>query len=153
MGGGIAGAGAGGAGSKWGTMPPGGWTREQKQQRDDEERVRKARAADMQKRVEMEEEEIRRNPEKVSKKIVGAIQNMGMQPDRDVVDKLAAKVIAFRRHNLLKEGNDLFKDKAMTKAVRKAWKSTKTKGKQRVRRWSGPRPGGLTLRLRGLRGG
>ena len=93
----------------------------------------------MQKRVEREEEEIRRNPEKVSKKIVGAIQNMGMQPDRDVVDKLAAKAIAFRRHNSLKEGNDLFKDKAMAKAVRKAWKSTKTKGKQRVRRQVQPR--------------
>jgi hypothetical protein len=128
MGGGIAGAGAGGAGSKWGTMPPGGWTREQKQQRDDEERVRKARAADMQKRVEMEEEEIRRNPEKVSKKIVGAIQNMGMKPDRDVVENLAAKVIAFRRHNSLKEGSDLFKDKAMAKAVRKTVEEYEDKG-------------------------
>jgi hypothetical protein len=70
------------------------------QQWDDEERVRKARAAEMQKRVEMEKEEIRRNPEKVvSKEVVGTIQNMGMKPDRDVVEKLAAKVIAFRRHN------------------------------------------------------
>jgi hypothetical protein len=93
---------------------------EQQQQWDDEERVRKARAAEMQKRVEMEEEEIRRNPERASKKIVGAIQNMGVKPDRDVVDKLAAKAIAFRRHNSLKkEGNDLFKYKAMAKAVRK----------------------------------
>jgi hypothetical protein len=72
-------------------MPPGGWTREQQQQWDDEERVRKARAAEIQKRVEREEEEIRRNPEKVSKKIVGAIQNMGMKPDRDVVGKLAGQ--------------------------------------------------------------
>jgi hypothetical protein len=69
------------------------------QQWDDEERVRKARAEEVQKRVEREEEEIRRNPEKVSKRAVGAIQNMGMTPDRDVVDKLAAKVFAFRRHN------------------------------------------------------
>jgi hypothetical protein len=57
----------------------GHWTREQQQQWGNEERVRRARAAEMQKRVEMEEEEIRRNPEKVSKKIVGAIQNMGMK--------------------------------------------------------------------------
>jgi predicted transcriptional regulator len=91
----------------------------------------------MHKRVEREEEEIRRNPEKVSKKIVGAIQNMGVKPDRDVVDKLAAKVITFRRHNSLKEGNDLFNDKRQwPKQFVKRWKSTKTKGiinKQRVR--------------------
>jgi hypothetical protein len=105
---------------KWGTTPPGGWTREQQQQCDNEEQVRKAWAAEMKKRVEVEEEEIRRNLEKASKKIVGAIQNMGVKPDRDVVDKLAAKVIAFRRHNSLKGGNDLFKDKAVVaKAVRK----------------------------------
>jgi hypothetical protein len=85
----------------------------------------------MQKRVEREEEEIRRNPEKgVSKKIVGAIQNMGMKPDRDVVDKFwrPSKVIALRRHNSLKEGDDLFKDKAMAKAVRKTVEEYEDKG-------------------------
>ena len=74
----------------------------------------------MQISVDEEVEEIRRNPRAVSKKIVGAIQKMGVSPNRDVVDKLAAKAIAFRRHNSLKkEGNDLFKYKAMAKAVRK----------------------------------
>jgi hypothetical protein len=82
----------------------------------------------MQKRVEREEEEIRRNPEKVSKKIVGAIQSMGVRPDRDLVDKLAAKVIAFRRHNSLKEGNELFTDKAMAKAVREKVEEYEDKG-------------------------
>jgi hypothetical protein len=52
MGGGVAGAGAGGsAASKWGKVPAGGWTREQKQQWDDEERARKARDVEMHKRV------------------------------------------------------------------------------------------------------
>jgi hypothetical protein len=72
----------------------------------------------MQKRVEREEEEIRRNPKRVSKKIVGEIQSTGVKPDRDHVDKLAAKVIAFRRHNSLEEGNEVFTDKAMAKAER-----------------------------------
>jgi hypothetical protein len=53
---------------------------------------------------------------------------MGVKPDRDVVDKLAAKVIAFRRHNPLKEGNDLFTDKAMAKAVRKKVEEYEDKG-------------------------
>jgi hypothetical protein len=60
----------------------------------------------------------RHNPKKVSKEVVGAIQSMGVRPDRDHVDKLAAKVIAFRRHNSLGGGNELFTDKAMAKAVR-----------------------------------
>jgi hypothetical protein len=82
----------------------------------------------MQKRVEREEEEIRRNPEKVSKGIVGAIQSMGVKPDRDLVDKLAAKAIAFRRHNSLKEGNELLTDKAMAKAVREKVEEYADKG-------------------------
>jgi hypothetical protein len=53
----------------------------------------------MQKRVEREEVEMKRNPGKVPKKIVGAIQSMGVKPDRDHVDNLAAKVIAYRRHH------------------------------------------------------
>jgi hypothetical protein len=120
MGGGVAGAGAGGeAASKRGNMPVGGWTREQQQQWDDEERARKARDAEMQIRVDNELEEIRRNPRVVPKKIVGAIKKMGVSPNRDVVDKLAAKVIAYRRQMGSKEGNNLFQDKAMSNAVRK----------------------------------
>ena len=41
-----------------------------------------------------------------------------MRPDRDHVDSLAAKVIAYRRQRTQKEGNELFTDKAMAKAVR-----------------------------------
>jgi hypothetical protein len=99
-------------------MPSGGWTQEQQEQWDAEEQVRKTRAAEMQKRVEREEEEMKRNPEKVSKKTVGAIQSMGVKPDRDHVDNLAAKAIAYRRHRSRKEGNELFTDKAMAKALR-----------------------------------
>jgi hypothetical protein len=43
---------------------------------------------------------------------------MGVKPDRDHVDNLAAKVIAYRRRHSQKEGNELFTDKAMAKAVR-----------------------------------
>jgi hypothetical protein len=57
----------------------------------------------MQIRVDEEVEEIRRNPRAVSKKIVGAIQKMGVSPNRDVVDKLAAKAIAYRRQMGSKE--------------------------------------------------
>jgi hypothetical protein len=44
---------------------------------------------------------------------------MGVRPDRDVVNKLAAKAIAYRRQMGLKEGSHLFQDKAMNNAVRK----------------------------------
>ena len=113
--GGGSGAGAGGTRSKWGQMPAGGWTPDQQERWDAEEQVRKTRAAEMHKRVEREEEELKRNPEKVSKKIVGAIQSMGVKPDRDHVDSLAAKVIAYRRQRTRKEGNELFTDKAMAR--------------------------------------
>jgi hypothetical protein len=69
--------------------------------------------------VERELEEIKRNPRAVSKKIAGAIQQMGVPPNRDVVDKLAAKVIAYRRQMGSKGADNLFQDKAMSKAVRK----------------------------------
>jgi hypothetical protein len=85
---------------------------------DKEEIERKARDGRMHKRVEMELEEIKRNPRVVSKKFEGAIQRMGVSPDRDVVDKLAPKVIAYRSQMGSKEGDELFQDKAMNKAVR-----------------------------------
>ena len=43
---------------------------------------------------------------------------MGVSPDRDVVDKLAAKAIAYRSQMGSKEGDSLFQDKAMNNAVR-----------------------------------
>jgi hypothetical protein len=43
---------------------------------------------------------------------------MNGTPDRDMVDKLAAKVIAYRSQMGLKEGDELFQDKTMNKAVR-----------------------------------
>jgi hypothetical protein len=72
----------------------------------------------MHKRVERELEEIKRNPRVVSKKIEKQIQRMGVSPDRDVVDKMAAKIIAYRKQMGMKEGDELFQDKAMNKAVR-----------------------------------
>jgi hypothetical protein len=72
----------------------------------------------MHKRVERELEEIKRNPRVVSKKIEVQIQRLGVSPDRDVVDKMAAKIIAYRKQMGLKEGDELFQDKAMNKAVR-----------------------------------
>jgi hypothetical protein len=124
-GGGGAGAGAGGAtASKWGPRPAGGWTRKQHQQWEEEdhweedEKERKARDGRMHKRVERELEEIKRNPRVVSKKIEMQIQRMGVSPDRDVVDKMEAKIIAYRKQMGLKEGDELFQDKAINKAVR-----------------------------------
>jgi hypothetical protein len=43
---------------------------------------------------------------------------MVVKPDHDTVDRLAAKVIAYRRLRTRKEGNELFTDKAMARAVR-----------------------------------
>jgi hypothetical protein len=54
----------------------------------------------------------------VSKKIEKQIQRMGVPPDRDVVDKRAAKAIAYRKQMGMKEGDELLQDKAMNKAVR-----------------------------------
>jgi hypothetical protein len=54
----------------------------------------------------------------VSKEVVGAIQRMGVPPNRGVVDKLAAKVIAYRSQIGSKEGDSLFQGKAMSKEVR-----------------------------------
>jgi hypothetical protein len=117
MGGGVAGAGAGGAAAtKW--RKAGGWTREQQKQWEKEETERKARDVRMHKRVERELEEIKRNPRAVSKKIERAIQRMGVSPGRDVVDKLAARVIAYRSQMGLKKGEELFQDKAMNEEVR-----------------------------------
>jgi hypothetical protein len=60
--GGGSGAGAGGTKSKWGKMPAGGWTPDQQERWDTEEQARNTRAAEMHKRVEREEEELKRNP-------------------------------------------------------------------------------------------
>ena len=72
----------------------------------------------MHKRVERELEQIKRDPRAVSQKIEMQIQRMGVSPDRDVVDKMAAKIIAYRKQMGMKEGGELFQDKALNKAVR-----------------------------------
>jgi hypothetical protein len=126
-GGGGAGARAGGTTAskrEWGPRPPGGWTRKQQQQWEEDdhweedEQERKGRTGRMHKRVERELEEIKRNPRVVSQKIEKQMQRMGVSPDRDVVDKMAAKIIAYRKQMGMKEGNELFQDKALNKAVR-----------------------------------
>jgi hypothetical protein len=71
----------------------------------------------MHKRVERELEEIKRNPKAVYQKTERQIQRMGVVPDRDVVDKMAAKIIAYRKQMGMKEGDQLFQDKALNKAV------------------------------------
>jgi hypothetical protein len=43
---------------------------------------------------------------------------MGVAPVRDVVDKMAAKITAHRKQMGMKEGDQLFQDKALNKAVR-----------------------------------
>jgi hypothetical protein len=87
---------------------------EQKQQRGDEERARKARDVEMHKRVEREPEEIKRNPRVQSNKWeyhrtarrggqIGGQGNRAQAPNRQMGSK---------------EGDNLFQDKAMSKAVR-----------------------------------
>jgi hypothetical protein len=138
MGGGGAGAGAGGTtATKWGQGPAGGWTREQKQN-SGRKKIAGRKSA---KRVmggctkewkERELEEIKRNPRVASKKIEKQIQRMGVvSPDRDLVDKMAAKAIAYRKQMGMKEGDELLQDKAMNKAVRaqvEEYEARKSKG-------------------------
>jgi hypothetical protein len=71
----------------------------------------------MHKRVERELEEIKRNPKAVSQKTERQIQRMGVAPDRDVMDKMAAKIVAYRKQMGMKEGDQLFQDKALNKAL------------------------------------
>jgi hypothetical protein len=86
MGGGSAGAGVGSAAAtKWGHEPAGGWALEQQNRWNDEEKTRNAWAKEMKARVDKELDELGRNPETVSKKIVDAIGQMGMKPARAVV--------------------------------------------------------------------
>jgi hypothetical protein len=87
----------------------------------DEEKIRKAWAKEMKARVDKEVNELRRSPEVVSKKIADAIGRMGVRPDRGVVDKMAAKMIAYRRRMCTQKGNEIFRDRAMSEAVRKQW--------------------------------
>ena len=59
---------------------------------------------------------------------------MGVRPDRDVVNKLAAKAIAYRRQMGSKEGDSLFQDKAMSKAVREKVEEYEARKYAQVRR-------------------
>jgi hypothetical protein len=74
-----------------------------------------------------EVDELRRNPEAVSKKTVAAIQEMGVRPDRGLVAKMAAKVIAYRLRMGTQKGKDTFQDRALNEAVRKQVKNTASK--------------------------
>jgi hypothetical protein len=105
-------------GSTWGPRPLGGWTKEQERQWAEEEKARKERTGKMHERVERELEEIKRNPQAVSRKTERQIQRMGVAPNRELVDKVAAKIIAYRKQMGSKEGDQLFQDKALHKAVR-----------------------------------
>ena len=81
-----------------------------------DEKARKARDVAMHKRVERELEEIRRD--RGVQEDCGGNKKMGVPPNREVVDKLVAKVIAYRSQMGSKEGGSLFQDKAMNNAVR-----------------------------------
>ena len=72
----------------------------------------------MHERVERELEEIKRNPQAVSRKTERQIQRMGVAPNRELVDKVAAKIIAYRKQMGSREGDLLLQDKALHKAVR-----------------------------------
>jgi hypothetical protein len=47
-----------------------------------------------------------------AKEIVDAIQRIGVKPDRAVVDKIAAKVIAHRSKMGTRKGNEMFQGNA-----------------------------------------
>ena len=119
MRGGGAGARADGpTGSTWGPRPLGGWTKEQERQWAEEEKARKERTGKLHERVERELEELKRNPRTVSRKTERQIQQMGVAPVPHLVDKVAAKIIAYRKQMGSREGDLLLQDKALHKAVR-----------------------------------
>ena len=79
----------------WGEEPAGGWTAEQMAAWERETHPKQQQAR-MESRVATAVAEFIKNPEAVSKKTEEAIKHLGVGPNRQSVEKLAAQVVAYR---------------------------------------------------------
>jgi hypothetical protein len=104
----------------WGEEPAGGWTTEQTAAWERENRPKRQHTT-MESRVAKAVEEFIRNPEAVSKKTEEAIKHLGVGPNRNSVEKLAAQVVAYRIES--RKTNDdsaegILKQEGLSAAVR-----------------------------------
>jgi hypothetical protein len=74
----------------------GEWTDAETKAWEKEQQTSKEALADMDERVHKAVQEFRRDPTAVSKKMEEATRSMGVRPDKKLVAKLAAQVVAYR---------------------------------------------------------
>jgi hypothetical protein len=105
----------------WGQQPAGGWTEVQTKAWEKEQQASKETSEDMDERVQKAVQEFRRDPAAVSKKTEEAIKSMGVRPNKRLVARLAAQVVAYRlesRKTAKDSAAGILYDKKMSTAVR-----------------------------------
>ena len=105
---------------EWGEEPAGGWTAEQTAAWEREKEPNRQHAR-MESRVAKAVEEFIKNPKAVSKKTEEAIKHLGVGPNKQSVEKLAAQVVAYRIES--RKTNDdsaegILRQKGLSAAVR-----------------------------------
>jgi hypothetical protein len=80
----------------WGKEPAGGWTTEQTAAWERENKPTRQQAAMESARAAKAVAEFIKGPEAVSKKAEEAIKHLGVGPNKQSVEKLAAQVVAYR---------------------------------------------------------
>jgi hypothetical protein len=101
----------------WGKEPAGGWTTEQTAAWEREKQPKATRELRAAKAVA----EFIKNPEAVSKKTEEAIKHLGVGPNRQSVEKLAAQVVAYRIESRKTNGDSaagILHQKGVSAAVR-----------------------------------
>jgi hypothetical protein len=104
----------------WGEEPAGGWTAEQTAAWERENKPKRQQVT-MEERVEKAVAEFIKNPEAVSKKTEEAIKHLGVGPNRHLVEKLAAQVVAYRIESRKATGDSaagILNQKGLSAAVR-----------------------------------
>jgi hypothetical protein len=105
----------------WGQQPAGGWTEAQTKAWEKEQQASKETSEDMDERVQKAVQEFRRGPAAVSKKTEEAIKSMGVRPNKRLVARLAAQVVAYRlesRKTAKDSAAGILYDKKISTAVR-----------------------------------
>jgi hypothetical protein len=105
----------------WGQQPAGGWTAAQTRAWETEQQGNKTASEDMDEVVQKAIQEYRRDPAAVPKETEEAIKNMGVRPDKKMVARQAAQVIAYRlesRKTSKGSAARILYDKSVSGAVR-----------------------------------
>jgi hypothetical protein len=100
----------------WGREPVGEWTDAETKAWEKEQQTSKEAPEDMDEGVHKAARGFRRDPETVSKKTEEAIKSTGVRPDKKLVTKLAAQVVAYRMESRGDKG--ILYDKGVSTAVR-----------------------------------